>query len=160
MADHGTLGRYRGNKATPPCRCAKCKEGWNLYMRNRRTRSVAERTKSRVVRPESTNVVQLKPATTTQAAAPGAIGLNEQAVHARFEQLGLDNVALLQQCLSMARVLDDPERIAQHVQACKQLDYMLDRAAQGKKTKSRGKLQYIQSMSAVGRSTAKTGTTP
>jgi hypothetical protein len=127
-------------------------------MRDRRTKSVAERMKSRVVRPESTNVVQMPrttPRTTTQ---PGAIGPNEQAVLARFEQLGLDNVALLQQCLSMARVLDDPERIAQHVQACKQLDFMLDRAAQGKRKKSRGKLASVQAMSAVGRSTAKTGT--
>jgi hypothetical protein len=127
-------------------------------MRDRRTRSTAERTRTRVVRPESTNVVQMStmtPHTTTQPSAPG---LNEQAVHARFEQLGLDNVALLQQCLSMAKVLDDPERIAQHVQACKQLDFMLDRAAQGKKKKSRGRLASVQAMSAVARSTAKTGT--
>jgi hypothetical protein len=151
MADHGTVSRY--NDRRDPCRCSECKRAWADYMKNRRTKVTAERTKSRVVKPEATNVVQLKPTTTTTQ-APDAIGPNRAAVMARLDQIGCDNLAVRATCGAMADVLDDSERIAMHVQACKQLDFMLDRESRGKTKKSRGKLQAVQNLSSVRRRAA------
>jgi hypothetical protein len=113
---------------------------------------MAERTKTRVIRPAS-NVVQM-PKTSPQPAAPDVIGVSRAAVMARLDQIGSDDAALRASCGAMADVLDDPERIAMHVQACKQLDFMLARESQGKKKKSnQGRLAIMNSMNRPGRRT-------
>jgi hypothetical protein len=144
-AAHGTISSYRGSATRAPCRCATCKSGWAEYMRNRRTKSVAERTGTRVVKP--TNVVTMTPRP-KQPAAPSA-GEQELAVIARLDQIFCDDVAVRARCVAMARVLDDAESGAQWVSAAKQLDAMMVRIeGPPKRRKSNtGKLAIMNAMS-------------
>jgi hypothetical protein len=152
-AEHGTISAYRGSATREPCRCATCKRGWAEYMRNRRTKSVPERSKTRVVKP--TNVVQMpSPQVAARAAAQPGMGANEAGVLERFEQLDTNDPALKAQCVTLARLIDDGENVALIVPATKQLHLMLTGAAQGKKKKSRGKLASVQALSAVRRKAA------
>ena len=152
MADHGTSGYRRG------CRCEICKKARADYMRERRARSIPERTKTKVAR---SNVVSMSPARILKSenSSPGQNlnseipGEQEAAVIARFDQLGTDDAALVARCRAMARLLDDDaDAKGAWVSAAKQLDVMMARAEQGKIRKSRGKLVVVQQMSARRRS--------
>ena len=102
----GSTNAYRQGCHEAPCRAANA-----AYKRDLRTRSTAERTKTRVVRPS--NVVELCQAAQCQTAFPpqhlnsDIPGEQEAAVIARFDQLGTDDAALVARCRAMARLLDD-----------------------------------------------------
>jgi hypothetical protein len=158
MAEHGTISRYRGSKVNPPCRCAQCKSGWADYMRDRRSKNVAERTKTRVIRPAS-NVVAMPRANTPThpippAAPDGLPGEQEQAVIARLADIECTDVALIARCRKMASILDNPDLIAMWGTVCRQLDLMMSRAETKKKKKSnQGRLAIMNSMNRPGRRT-------
>jgi hypothetical protein len=146
MAEHGSTARYRGSKSQPACHCDLCRDAWATYMRDRRTKSTAERTKTRVIRPAS-NVVQM-PRQTTQPAPPnGSPGEQELAVIAHLERIECVDVALIARCRKMASLLDDPERLPMWGMVCRQLDNMMTRAETKKKKKGGPRLAAIQAMS-------------
>jgi hypothetical protein len=144
--EHGTIATYQGSRTREPCRCAKCKAAHTNYQRNRRGRVAAERTKTRVTRATPDNVV---PINSTTPAAP-AMGGNEAGLRARFEQLGIEDIALMERCLTLARLIDNPgENVSLVVPAVKQLDLMLVRCEPpAKRRKSNtGKLAIMNAMS-------------
>jgi hypothetical protein len=157
-AEHGTISRYRGSKTNPPCRCAQCKSGWADYMRDRRSKNVAERTKTRKLKPTDGVVVPIgstqrssyppqQPAASPSYPQPAAIGTNEQAVIDRLTEFKCEDVALIARCRTVASILDDKANgFAAWVSAAKQLDTMMVRFEGGRKTKSRGRLQAVIEM--------------
>jgi hypothetical protein len=145
--EHGTIATYQGSRTREPCRCAKCKAAHTNYQRNRRGRVAAERTKTRVTRAPADNVV---PINSTTPAAP-AMGGNEAGLRARFEQLGIEDIALMERCLTLARLIDNPgENVSLVVPAVKQLDLMLVRCEPPAKRRkgNAGRLEIIQRMAA------------
>jgi hypothetical protein len=143
--EHGTIATYQGSRTREPCRCAKCKAAHTNYQRNRRGRVAAERTRTRVTRAPADNVVPINSTT------PAAMGGNEAGLRARFEQLGIEDIALMERCLTLARLIDNPgENVSLVVPAVKQLDLMLVRCEPPVKRKkaNQGRLAIIQQMSA------------
>jgi hypothetical protein len=153
-AEHGTISRYRGSRTNPPCRCAQCKSGWATYMRNRRSKSMPERTKTRKLKTDGVVVPIAKRSSypPQQPAAspyqqPAAIGPNEQAVIDRLAEFKCEDVALIARCRTVASILDDKANgFAAWVSAARQLDTMMVRFEGGRKSKSRGRLAAIVAM--------------
>jgi hypothetical protein len=142
-------------------------------MRNRRSKSMPERTKTRKLKPTDGVVVPIgstqrsqipsyppqQPAASPrdhyppqQPAAspypqPAAIGTNEQAVIDRLTEFKCEDVALIARCRTVASILDDKANgFAAWVSAAKQLDTMMVRFEGGRKSKSRGRLAAIVAM--------------
>jgi hypothetical protein len=92
------------------------------------------------------NVVAL-PTTAQPEAAPAQPGPNELAVRQQCEQSpkAKDKPASVEQAVTMARILDNPEFAPMHPQASRQLQALLTDLGQPK-TKSGGRLYAVQQM--------------
>jgi hypothetical protein len=145
-AGHGTLSCYRGSATRPPCRCDVCRRCWSEYMKARRDRNVAERTKTRMAarEPATTNVVNMP--TMHQVAAPDDDF--ESEIIAYLDEVGIVNRALRARVRKQCQILRDPDLRGHWVAASRHLDELLVRCEGPIKRKkaNAGRLAIVQAM--------------
>jgi hypothetical protein len=149
-AEHGSLARYHGNTTRPPCRCDVCRRGWAEYMKARRDKNVAERSKTRMSESAKavSNVVAMPTTHQQPVAAPDDDF--EQEILAHLDEQGIVNRALRARVRKQCQILRDTDMRGHWVAALKHLDEILVRIeGPAKKRKGNsGRLQIIQQMAA------------
>jgi hypothetical protein len=174
-AEHGTISAYRGSATRKPCRCDVCRKAWAAYMKARRDRNVAERTKTRMAaREASSNIVAMPTRSSNlhDLAAPPAAAPDDdllQEIMAHLDEVGVVNRALRARVRKLCSILSNDDLRGHWVAASKHLDELLVRVEGPAKRKkaNAGRLQIIQqmayrndvsrldAMNAMGRRTAK-----
>lgn len=161
---HGTVGRYRqggcadldGGEPGTGDRCSDCRLAMSEFNRNARTQG------SWSMDDAPSNVTSINGRKASRAAQSGSkIGESDQkeppihvpgpverAVITQTMEYAADNPAAVEMAKVAARILDNPDRSALHPTTFRNLDSMLQRLAAAKKTKSRGRLAAVQSMTA------------
>jgi hypothetical protein len=146
-APHGTRARYAQG-----CRCAACKAENSSYQRSYRaakatgTARLADKPSDGaklVAFPRSGQVNQ-----TFQQKPEVVVGDNERAVLAQTEASvhAAAQPAAVQQALSMARILDNPDCLAMHPTASRQLQLLLTSLDPPKPQRRKGRLAVVVAM--------------
>jgi hypothetical protein len=155
-AEHGTISAYRGSATRKPCRCDVCRKAWAAYMKARRDRNVAERTKTRMAaREASSNIVAMPTRSSSlhDVAAPPVAAPDddfEQEIMAFLDENGIANRALRARVRKQCQILRDPDLRGHWVAASRHLDELLVRVEGPvkKKKANQGRLAIIQQMAA------------
>jgi hypothetical protein len=149
-AGHGTLSCYRGSATRPPCRCDVCRRCWSEYMKARRDRNVAERTKTRMAAREATNIVAMPTRSSNQHDVAAPDDDFEQEIMAYLDEVGVVNRALRARVRKLCSILSDVDLRGHWVTCARHLDEILVRVEGPTKRKkgNAGRLAIIQQMAA------------
>jgi hypothetical protein len=151
-AEHGTISAYRGSATRKPCRCDVCRKAWAAYMKARRDRNVAERTKTRMSAREASSNVVAMPTTRHQVAAPPVAAPDddfESEIMAYLDENAIDNRALRARVRKLCQILANDDLRGHWVTCAKHLDEILARieGPTRKKKSNSGKLAIMNAMS-------------
>lgn len=150
-APHGTVKRYRqggcddlnGGKPGAGDRCADCIQGMSEY--NARMRA-GDKT------PHAAKVTSIDEHRASRARTASSntkqnnTGAMERAVAEQLAPYAEESPAYVQLAVSLAQVIDDPDRASVRHQNARQLQAVMDKLGQGKKKKSRGRLAAVQAI--------------
>ena len=140
MAECGTRQSYAEG-----CRCVDCKAAQAAYRRENKAVNAGVVTNIRQPgRPKNGAVAEVP------VLAPGFVGRAEQAVLEELATLTSASTrkGAAQAALALARILDNPQALAQHTAAAKALPDVLDDLRKGS-ARRKGRLASVQAMTSA-----------
>jgi hypothetical protein len=143
MASHiGSESTYRGG-----CRCVRCKAAHAEKCRHDRARSVKIRT--RQSRSKSTAKVVAMPTSRQTVVAATVMGENEAAIRQQAENSprASERPGTVQQCITLSKILDNPEFSPMWAQVSRQIHALLT-SLEGSKRKGGNRLAAVVAMTA------------
>lgn len=147
-----------GHSYASGCRCDECRAKHAKRQRDYRAKNAKTRNIPHSSMRRRTNVIAMP--TTQQPQAPAAlvVGANEAATKAQCEmsKKADEMPSVVQQCISLSRILDDPAQSPMWPTTSRQLQALLTQLA-GPKKKSGGRLASVQSMTRRDRRVAVNG---
>lgn len=161
-APHGTVRRYRqggcnelrGGERGAGDRCAECKAAMADYNQQRKAgetpiNNVVNLGKAKLHTVESTG-------TPMNSLETPVVGDTENAILTQFKELidKGEHLVLIQMARKAAQILDSPERVTLHPTTLRQLNDIIGKLTEKKKTKSGGRLASVKAMSGGARKTS------
>lgn len=156
--EHGTVRRYRqggcaeleGGVQGTGERCADCRDAIREFQSRNRAGVSHVKKRMSLVHGKSArnNVTPMTPRDDDVAKPRRGGGPVEQSVREQLSEYAIDQPVRVQMALAAARILDNPDRVALHMPATRQLEGIVEKLTAGQKKKSRGRLSVVQAMTA------------